>query len=193
MINLNKEIKILYVHGYNGHPDGSSAQLLRKVLKEKNIKAIVDAPAIPFLEPEKVAKFIEEQEDYDLIVASSLGAFFSMIKGEACKILVNVAKPEDLLKIEPNISKEYIDSLYKARGMVLGHQEKTAFIFGSRDTIAQNKSYIEENYFYRLSKTIDMDHHLDEVGINAVCNTIIELSLCGYDKTREKEEWIYED
>lgn len=193
MINLNKEIKILYVHGFNGHPNGNSAKLLRKALKENNIKAIVDAPAIPFMEPEKAVKFINEQEGYDLIVASSLGAFFALSNGEACKILVNVAMPKDILKVDPNISKSYIDSLYKIKENFLVHQEKTAFIFGYRDTIAQNEKYIKEHMFYRLLKEIDMDHHLDEVGVNEVCKTIIKLSLCGKDKTRIKEEWLYED
>ena len=82
--------KLLYVHGLGGSGDGRFATILRNNLRGYEITA----PEIP-IEPKQALDFIREmisKNEYDLVVGSSLGAYYLMYCGYMPKkLLVNPA------------------------------------------------------------------------------------------------------
>ena len=82
--------KILYVHGLGGSGNGRIATLLRNNLPEYEI----DAPEIP-IQPKQALEFIRDtirDNDYDLLVGSSLGAYYLITCGcSRKKFLINPA------------------------------------------------------------------------------------------------------
>ena len=82
--------KVLYIHGLGGSGDGRVATLLRNNLTEYRIIA----PEIP-IEPKQALDFIRDiisKDEYDLVVGSSLGAYYLMYCGYMPKkLLINPA------------------------------------------------------------------------------------------------------
>lgn len=67
---------ILYVHGLGSGAESNSARLIRKHLPEG---CNVDAPEIP-QDPIEAHNFlVSVQNNYDLVVGSSLGGFYTFI------------------------------------------------------------------------------------------------------------------
>ena len=83
------EKKILYVHGLASGKESRSAQLIRKYLPDWYT---VDAPEIP-QDPIEATEFLHSiQDNYDLVVGSSLGGFYAFIlSSHVKKLLVNPA------------------------------------------------------------------------------------------------------
>lgn len=82
--------KILYIHGLGGCGDGRFATILRNNLSNYT----VDAPEIP-INPKEALEFIKNiisNNNYDLVIGSSLGAYYLMTCGYSPKkFLVNPA------------------------------------------------------------------------------------------------------
>ena len=172
-------MKILYVHGYGGSANGESSQLLKKVLSEKFDNVEIEAPAIPLEEPEKAFDTIREcAKGKDLIIASSLGAFYAMQVPIICKILINPALPENIEKNIDGVSKDFIKELkeiYKEFFDVYIDYEymyESFFIVGEKDNIAPNKNFLLENFYKDRVFDADMGHKLDENGANKVVEVI---------------------
>ena len=133
-------MKILYVHGFLGKANGESSKILKKIFNDSEI----DAPNIPFMNPEESVRLIRDlSPNYDLIIASSLGAFYSMQQSGTYKILINPAIPKDLVEINGQLDSEYIkkleDQFSKFYSLVDFEQKnETYLLFGINDTIAKN-------------------------------------------------------
>lgn len=171
--------KVLYVHGFGGSGNGNSAQMIDKYLKEtfpdKDIELI--APTIPYLDAKQSVKLIRDMSsEVDLVIASSLGAFYSSIASDGIdKILINPALPKSVKKIYPEMSKEYADYLDKIEQYLelmvdKDLQNETYFIFGTEDDVCNNKDYYKDLYFNVDAKTnhfleCKMGHKLDEAGL----------------------------
>lgn len=82
--------KLLYVHGLGGSGDGRFATILRNNIDD----CVVDAPEIP-INPKEALEFVRDiisKNDYDLVIGSSLGAYYLMYCGYMPKkFLVNPA------------------------------------------------------------------------------------------------------
>lgn len=113
-------MNVMYVHGYGGSENGSSSQLVKKVLNEYYDDVKVFAPEIP-LKTKGVIKFINDfvkDNNIDLIIASSLGAFFTIGTYDVVpKIVINPALPENLVNLGVDFADfeegyyEYISNL----------------------------------------------------------------------------------
>ncbi len=80
-------MKLLYIHGLGSGVGSGSAVLLRKNFQDCE----VEVPEIP-IRPKEARDFIVNNfrgREYDLIVASSLGAFYSLLIPGAKKFLIN--------------------------------------------------------------------------------------------------------
>ena len=184
-----EDIKILYVHGYLGSGNGHSSELIRKEFDSRGIPVVLDAPDFPVIKPEETKDKIRdliEKSRYDCIVASSLGAFYSMQIPGIKKILVNTAMPENLKKIRdldpeqnPGLSSEFISTLEKEKENFFSevfneeYKKETYLIYGTRDIIAPNEEFLKL-YYNDESRVfhIDMEHKMDEQGSKKVFELI---------------------
>lgn len=187
----NPPIKILYVHGYLGRGYGESSELIRKEFVSREIPCILDAPSFPVTDPkatkDKIKALIEENR-YDVVVASSLGAFYTMQIPGIKKILVNIALPENLKRIKnskpehnPELSPEFFEKIEKEKVVFFSEvfndafKQETYIIYGTRDKIAANEEFFKK-YFSDESRVchIDMDHKLDVKGADKVFELILK-------------------
>ena len=185
----NPPIKILYVHGYLGRGYGESSERIRKEFVSREIPCILDAPSFPVTDPkatkDKIKSLIEENR-YDVVVASSLGAFYTMQIPGIKKILVNIALPENLKRIKdskpehnPDLSPEFFAKIEKEKDAFFSEvfndafRQETYIIYGTRDKIAANEDFFKQ-YFNDDSRVchIDMDYKLDVVGAQKVVEII---------------------
>jgi len=196
-----REIKILYIHGYLGQGNGSSSVSIKNALDKKGIRYVLYAPEFPVTEPEKMFEMLEGlKKDYDYLVASSLGAFYTMQTFGNYKILVNPALPENLKAIKnqdpennPKLTDSFLDKLEKyidefLNGWAFSFDDEPKFytylIYGTRDNIAGNETFFSK-YFNRDSHIfhVDMEHKLDDTGAEKVVDIIEMLE-------KEKPEYI---
>lgn len=152
-------MKILYVHGFLGHENGSASKAIRELFPNDEVYA----PAIPFINPKEAVKFVEEKaKEYDLLIASSLGCLFSLRVRNIPKILINIAFKDTIDKIydeskkdNPNLpdKKWYLQELESItpqhawernnKDVDIYSQNNVYYIFGENDTIAQNDRNID--------------------------------------------------
>lgn len=183
-------VKILYVHGYMGKGNGSASNFLRQSLNKHQIEYSLDAPDFPVTDRNKMKTMLfNMSKNYDILVASSLGAFYSMQIPDLKKILVNPALPKDLMKIrdkDPDnntlLTDDFINMLENDKNSYFSvkHNEHsnniTYFVFGSNDNIANNKEFLN-NYFPQKNNIVceNMGHKLNDVGADTVAKTIIKI------------------
>lgn len=81
--------KVLYVHGLGSGAESNSAKLIRKHLPDGYV---LDAPEIP-QDPIEADEYLHAiQDNYDLVVGSSLGGFYAFILfSNMKKLLINPA------------------------------------------------------------------------------------------------------
>ena len=111
---MNNPINNLYVHGYLGSGNGQSSKLVRGEFQAHGIPVKLNAPQFPVTEPrtmhEKLNQLLENNT-YDFVVASSLGAIYVMQIPGVKKILVNIAVPDNLRRIrkeDPDNNNQYL-------------------------------------------------------------------------------------
>ena len=103
------DLRILYVHGYMGHGNGPSSQLIRAELDKRGISYTLDAPELPVTDPAKMKTILDgltASGSYDFAIGSSLGALYVMQLSGPDKILINPALPEDLKAIRESEQAE---------------------------------------------------------------------------------------
>lgn len=140
---------ILYIHGLGGTKDGRVASILRDTLGED---FNIDAPEIP-IDPKEAVSFIRNitfGSSYDMIVASSLGAFYSMFApSHIKKIMINPAIYAD----------EYVDK-YIGKG--------TYYFNGDREN-GESTYKIDEDFINSLRELRHNVYLDDETLIQIKC------------------------
>ena len=168
-------MKILYVHGFLGKPNGESSKIIKKIFNESEVYA----PEIPFMDPDKSLNLIRKlAPEYDLIIASSLGAFYSMQQCGTYKILINPAMPDDLLNLNWSLPNEYInllrDQFFKFQdNLDFEQKNETYVVFGKNDDIANNQELFNKLYYHNHIKYLEIKHKLEYT--EEVENTLKEL------------------
>ena len=166
--------KILYVHGLGGSGDGRVATILREHLGPDYE---ITAPEIP-IKPKEALDFINNMlkgDPYDLVVGSSLGAFYLMASGYLPKkFLINPAakageyiekhigkgpqkfnserlvtrcavSPEDELFGEENV--EVCKKLYHGHVFIIHSSHRVEDDVIINDIIPKIKEFIDEDIF----------------------------------------------
>ena len=185
-------IRLLYVHGYLGHGNGSAARNLREALEKRGIQYTLDAPDFPVTEPEQMKEMLDcllNEGGYDCVIASSLGAFYVMQAAGPERILVNPALPVNLRTIrEQNpegnsaLTDEFLGALqnrcdaFFSSGAWEYIVSRTWLLYGTQDTVAGNEDYFGR-YFHDASRIfhVDMEHRLDRAGAEKVCEILFQL------------------
>jgi len=179
-------MKILYIHGYNGHEDGMTAQMIRNARPNDT----VCAPAIDYTHPLDACRQIVDAVNIyrpDAIVASSLGAFCVLHEDfGVCSVLINTALPKDMMKIvsDKSMLAELDEMLYD----ILSNYDRPRnefvyFVFGDNDVVANNREYLKSLFSsdgydhtyvkemgHALSKecvTHELNHILNEIAFSA--------------------------
>lgn len=186
-------MKVLYIHGLGGAANGRVANILREELAKEYV---IEAPEIP-IDPKEAVEYVRDitfNSDYDLIVASSLGAFYAMFApSHIKKILINPAiyadeyiekfigkgihqfrKPRSDGKREYTIDDTYISELSELkRRMYIDDEDKIMFrCYVSKDDelLIDNYKNCEKFFYKRTIHYINGPHSIDE---NELKNIII--------------------
>lgn len=133
---------VLYIHGFNGSPDGSTGSFVKEYFSEEKVVA----PKFELLDCEKTLAEIRQiihVEDIRIIVAQSLGAFYALAFNEeaALKIVVNPCMspsaeipPLSETPIPESVVSQFRRIEEKTYSHVCGIVAQTTFgIFGDRD------------------------------------------------------------
>ncbi|SKB93158.1 Uncharacterised protein family (UPF0227) [Lachnospiraceae bacterium] len=189
-VKMSDFINIRYVHGYLGHGNGHSSELIRREFQSHGISVKIDAPQFPVTEPKKMHELLHtliQTNKYDCVVASSLGAFYVMQIPEIKKILVNIALPDNLRMImysdrdnNPELTESFLDCIESEKESFFSNMltenlpQETFILYGLKDDIAPNEAYLKQ-YYNDQSRIfhVDMAHKLDPKGASKVVDIII--------------------
>ena len=173
-------IKILYVHGFMGHENGSASMHLRKELDRRGISYTLSAPHVPVTEPEEALKLVCTDE-YDVIAGSSMGAFYTMQNRGTRKILVNPALTQTMRDIKgdyPEGLTDRLDEMEEKFFEELGPDcvNETYLVFGTADEVAHNREKFAEHYGEsHIYEVKDMPHKLNADGAAKIADIIEEI------------------
>lgn len=189
----NRDIQILYVHGYLGTGYGHSWSLLCDELDLSKIPYHLDAPDFPLTNTDKMKEKLNKlisRNHYDVIVASSLGAFYAMQIPDIPKIMINVALPDNLMRIKAlcteqnqKLTPDFLESIDNVKSEFFSKtfdadlRKQTFLIYGTEDKTAANEDILSK-YYDDQSKVyhIEMGHKLDKNGARKVVELITELA-----------------
>lgn len=187
-------MKILYVHGYGGHSNGGTSQMLAK----HRVKDSVYAPTYDYKSPSKAVKEIQNYIDEynpDIVMASSLGAYYVMqLDCGIPRLLVNPALPKDLEKIDND--ENFIAALESQLDNIGMSSSDMVYIYcGDNDTVAPNGKYFMKRYANNAAYVVehgDMGHEVSEERLKNEINSMINriefgLKLVGSEK--ERKSW----
>lgn len=178
---MNNPVKILYVHGLNGHENGNASKLVDEALYKTGISYTLDAPQFPVTNPKLMSSdLFKIFRGYDIIIASSLGAFYAMQCSGDFKILINPALPENIEKLnDPSITADTLTYLKALKDRFFNDylddefDFESYFIFGDDDILAPNSAFFA-SYYHSKGQTyhIKMGHKVDEVGAEKVAEIV---------------------
>lgn len=176
-------IKILYVHGYMGKANGSASSFIKNELAKRNIEAEVFAPAIPLDNISEAIDYVAKLVDnYDLVIASSMGAMITMQIAGKKKILINPAIPDDIGNIPNNFDIHDFNFMNKKLDMFFNNfldvefKGESYFVFGTDDDIAHNIDLIKDNYFDNHIYVVNgMGHKLNASGAEVVVDIVEDI------------------
>lgn len=170
-------IRVLYVHGYLGSANGSASKLIREELDRRGIDYSLDAPSIPITNPSDALNMVKTN-DYDIIVSSSIGSFYTMHNSGTFKILVNPALTNTMIDLNDNYPNGMIDEISSMEDKFFNDLDiemvdETYFVFGTNDTIAHNREKFTNHYrTSNIYEVKDMAHKLNYDGAIKVVDII---------------------
>lgn len=169
-------MKILYVHGYNGSPEGHSCNLLRSFLPEGwTIEGIDYDQNDCAVAIKQIRNYISEH-GINLVIGSSLGGFITLQLGGVSRMIINPClKPS--LELPKLGASEALANTYKPyEDIYLDLEERmlvTAFF-------ADNDELFGEKYLHEFERPgrnifrIHSGHHISEDGAKTVISCIQE-------------------
>ena len=175
-------MRALYVHGFGGSANGESSKIVLKALKEafpkENIELI--APAIPYMNPKEAVDFITSLSDkVDLVVASSLGAFYTSLVDNVKKLLINPAMPEDVKRISPDIPYKMFEELVCINNLrehkINDLKMNTYLMFGQNDEVLNNKSFYSDRYLESHIYNFNGMHRISEKDVRDLVHVLKDM------------------
>lgn len=177
--------KLLYIHGYNGSPEGSSCQLFRKYMPQDEWQVI----GMDYTQDDCDVALREiretiEREGIDLVVGSSLGGFLTLLTTGIERIVINpcYSPSIELPKLGPHNglpapSKEMIATYeaFEPQLKTFGDEERFLITgyFAEDDELLDDRyqDVFEEDVrgFY----DIPGGHHVCEEAVKIICRPFI--------------------
>lgn len=182
-------LTILYAHGFASSGHAGTPQMLRQQLYQQGVRVLSpDLPASPAAAMQLLQKLVETEQP-DLIVATSMGAFYAeQLKGVA-RILVNPSfqmsrlltfsgvgrrewrnKREDgerEFKVDKAMIAEFKDLEKGAfKGITAQEKEKVWGLFGDKDDHVNHQKDFAKHYGSERMRVFDGGHYLNDQVLN---------------------------
>lgn len=185
-------IKILYVHGYNGKPDGESFQKLAKYAEVADFggeKVEMHSFDYDAEDPYDALKRLDQyyyENNIDLIIGSSLGGFLAAGCDFTCRIVVNPCwvPSEELPKVGYT---GYLED-YKSLEQYWGEETKTIDTelcigcFAPADELLGTKYMEEFKKHFKEVYEIPGGHHLSEEAARKIMTEIVPMAIKKFRK-----------
>jgi hypothetical protein len=176
-------MKILYVHGYNGHGDGSKAKIMRKLLPDAEIVAPQMSNDVSKVK-EDVALIEKLGADCDVAFGTSYGGFLVLCAKlginkfvhNPCLFPINVLSRLD--GVEPNLYERYLRE-FELRLPRPEDVSETNGIFADGDSICKFKKAFDAMYRGR-STTMSGEHYMRPEDVEVVTRAMLR----ALDKSR---------
>lgn len=173
--------KLLYIHGYNGSPEGRSCQLFRKYMPQDEWQVIgMDYDQEDCAKALKQIRETIDREQIDLVVGSSLGGFLTLLTTGFERIVINpcYSPSTELPKLGPHnrlpdSSKNMVATYaaFEPQLKSFSNEERsliTAY-FAEKDELlgdTYQDEYIEDiGTFYEIPG----GHHVSEEAVQKIC------------------------
>ena len=185
-------IKILYVHGYNGKPDGGSFQKLAKYAEVADFggeKVEMHSFDYDAEDPYDALKRLNQyyfENNIDLIIGSSLGGFLAAGCDFTCRIVVNPCwvPSEELPKVGYT---GYMED-YKSLEQYWGEETKTIDTelcigcFAPADELLGTKYMEEFKKNFKEVYEIPGGHHISEEAARKIMTEIVPMAIKKFRK-----------
>lgn len=185
-------IKILYVHGYNGKPDGESFQKLAKHAEVADFggeKVEMHSFDYDAEDPYDALKRLNQyyyENNIDLIIGSSLGGFLAAGCDFTCRIVVNPCwvPSEELPKVGYT---GYMED-YKSLEQYWGEETKTIDTelcigcFAPADELLGTKYMEEFKKHFKEVYEIPGGHHISEEAARKIMTEIVPMAIKKFRK-----------
>lgn len=182
-------MKILYVHGFNGSPEGHSYSLLKKHLPEG-----CDIIGMNYNQNDcdVALKQIQEtiqKESIDLVIGCSLGGFLTLLAEGVERFVVNPCYLPSIelpkLKTQnglPAASTEMVNTYepfeYKWRYLPQSDKERIHCFIGNADELFGEKYYYDiQDDLGRPPRMLYSGHHLSESAAETLCCLIAQKEI----------------
>lgn len=194
--------KLLYIHGYNGSPEGSSCQLFRKYMPQDRWQVIgMDYNQEDCAVALRQIRETIEREQIDLVVGSSLGGFLTLLTTGIKRIVINpcYSPSVELPKLGPHNGLPAPSEEMVATYAALEPQLKT-FTDEERNLItgyfADNDELMGDQYKEAFREdigvylVINSGHHVSETAVKKIISLMEEMYYKkDFDKTQFQGYW----
>lgn len=182
----NKKIKVLYIYGYNTVPGESKAVKFYK----KHVPSEVDFHCIeyPQVDAQKSLQVLRQyiaDNNIDLVIGSSLGAFLTLLMYDMPRIVTNPCMEPS--KILPEIgAPDAMVKSYAEAEKGLGKDKITTNVlgmFGDEDELLGDRFIKKFEEMYTEPQTIHCGHSIPEDVVKTISSKLVEF----YNNLNENE------
>lgn len=193
-------MKLLYVHGYNGDPYGSSYQNLKNACGDYHELHTIDYnPEFPKHAIKDIWAYIKENK-IDCVIGASLGGFLTMNLYGVSRIVVNPCwdPANELYKLgyrgDNSVYEELLDGITET----LDFEEKylCSGVFSDKDELL-GFTYLEKfQKYFETSWLVSGQHRIDKSMANDIINNILPKHnkkvklFCNQLKEMDNAPWL---
>lgn len=176
-VNFCADMKLLYVHGYNGDPYGLSYQNLKNACKDNHELFTIDYnPEFPKDAIKHIYQFVRDNK-IDVVIGSSLGGFLTMNLYGVSRIVVNPCwdPANELYKLGYKGDNIVYEELLDGVTETLDFEEKIlcSGVFSKQDELFGLKYLNIFKKYFNDPWLISGGHKIDEDMANYIVNTIL--------------------
>ena len=170
--------KILYVHGYNGMPEGYSCNLIKAVLPEGySIEGVDYDQNDCALARQQILDYIKTHH-IDLVIGSSLGGFITLTLSGIPRFVINPCNLPSVELPKIDVPQTLIDT-YKPFEPLLDQatdedRRLVRGFFGDHDELLGDRYVASFDRQFGHWQRIDSGHHLSEAGAKVIAVSLKE-------------------
>lgn len=166
-------MKILYIHGLNSSKESTTGQHVKEYLKShdmENVKLVRETfDLLDVKNTRNRIMNIVTRQGIDLVIASSLGAFYALDLAEVVmKIVINpcMMPSMEIPKLVPDVDPKIIQEFKKMEASIYSSidgevKEMTRAAFGTHDELFSYKMFYKSKYGNRFM-TVNSGHRPDK-------------------------------
>lgn len=172
-------MKLLYVHGYNGDPYGSSYQNLKNACGDNHELYTFDYnPEFPKHAIKELFQFVKENK-IDCVIGASLGGFLTMNLYGVSRIVVNPCwdPANELYKIGYKGDNLIYEELLDGMTETLDFEERNLCtgVFSTEDELLGDKYVNIFQRYFKNTSIIGGGHRISEAMANYIIKVVLPL------------------